>query len=415
MNNSVPSHVKNIVILQSFKQFLPLKTVIINIDTQGIFMGLFDKITAASNSGSGISFSRRIEATQSSNTPPIYAFNYTKRDEESKPTLTEKQKFTNMYGDIAKQTGLSKGYIEKIVETEGLSFEKYEDPGKFKNGKKTYAIGVGHNISFDDDYNKRGYGSELNAGQVKTLLVEDLNKAKGRLIDALDATEITDKPTGQKLIKMQNGKTLTQGQTDALVDLTFNVGSLKGTDLLTFVKNGEFDKAAWQFNYIATDLKKGTISAGLCKRRIYELSRYSEGQHKKEVIDQIALAMSHFRNKGDEILQKPIDKINTELKALTKINKKSNRQLNKQDELKSKRLDKLKLKEDFDTEVNGRIDKVKSQITKSTSESKQKNTSKSKKTTPSKNITKPKSGTKINHNKKTAFSGFGSLTLANLG
>jgi GH24 family phage-related lysozyme (muramidase) len=60
---------------------------------------------------------------------------------------------------------------------------------------------------------------------------------------------------------------LTQGEFDALVDFTFNLGSgnLQSSTLLKLVNEGQFETAAKEFE--KWDLAGGKVVAGLLRRR----------------------------------------------------------------------------------------------------------------------------------------------------
>jgi lysozyme len=62
-------------------------------------------------------------------------------------------------------------------------------------------------------------------------------------------------------------RTLTQGEFDALVDFTFNLGSgnLQSSTLLKLVDEGQFEAAAKEFE--KWDLAGGKVVAGLLRRR----------------------------------------------------------------------------------------------------------------------------------------------------
>lgn len=170
--------------------------------------------------------------------------------------------------DVCKLTGLSERYINELIENEGFEASIYKDVGGINT------IGFGHNIEADSTYN---YGSTISKEQVYGLLAKDLIKAK------------TD------LRKCIGDVKLTKGQEEALVDLMFNVGieKLAKTKLINHVKNGRFEKAADEFDFIKIN---GKVNAGLVKRRLKNIKSFCAGK----LTDTNKKSINKLVNKGIE-------------------------------------------------------------------------------------------------------------------
>ncbi len=157
-------------------------------------------------------------------------------------------------------TGFSENFVNEIIDNEGFKADMYQDHGGIKT------IGFGHNIEADSTYN---YGSSISKEQGYVLLAKDLMKAKKDLKKCIGDVEL------QKY------------QEEALIDLIFNVGIQKVADskLINYVKNGEFEKAVNEFDFIKIN---GEVNSGLVKRRLRNIKSFCGGKlnsSNKKVID----------------------------------------------------------------------------------------------------------------------------------
>lgn len=170
---------------------------------------------------------------------------------------------------VANLTGLSKKFVEDIRNLEGLSLEAYKDVN-------VVSIFIGHKIKENEKAVLLSRKVAKTEPQAYHFLAKDL------------------KNTQKELNEMVAVKNLTGGQKEGLVDLTFNMGKgqVKGSKLINYVKNKQYDKAVKEFNYITTD--GNIVNPGLCKRRIYDISRFANGRHNKASIG----AMEEIQKKG---------------------------------------------------------------------------------------------------------------------
>lgn len=132
---------------------------------------------------------------------------------------------------------------EDIKDYEGVRTKAYLDTGGVPTN------GVGHT---GPDVHM---GQEVSMDQVNAWLTEDLKEAE----DAVN-----------RLVKVP----LTQGQFDALVSFTFNLGEeqLKKSTLLRKLNGGDYSGAANEFKRWVYD--DGVIQPGLVKRRYGEANRF---------------------------------------------------------------------------------------------------------------------------------------------
>lgn len=105
-----------------------------------------------------------------------------------------------------------------------------------------WTIGYGHVLKFGESF------GPITDAQATVLLLADIAAAVQYVNDVVKVT-------------------LTQGQFDALVDFTFNLGvkSLKNSTLLKLVNKGDFTGAAAEFP--KWDHAGGKVIAGLARRR----------------------------------------------------------------------------------------------------------------------------------------------------
>ncbi len=181
--------------------------------------------------------------------------------------------------DVSAATGLSKDFINLIIDNETLQLKEYK-----VNGVRT--IGFGHNIDADKNYK---LGHKITEQQAYALLAKDL-EVKQRELNVL----------------VGNAK-LKPWQKEALIDLLFNVGygKLAKSDLIAKIKAGKIDEAVSEFNYVLLD---GKANPSLCKRRIQNMYHYSKHNPSKRVSDSMEEVKNnglvHYENKMKTATQK---------------------------------------------------------------------------------------------------------------
>lgn len=113
---------------------------------------------------------------------------------------------------------LSAAGLALLKTSEGFSATTYEDVAGFRT------VGYGHKLG-----NFEQYPAGINEAQASVMLAKDVAVAEGMV---------------SRLVRVA----LTQGQFDALVDFTFNLGAgrLAGSTLLRDLNAGQFDAAALQ-------------------------------------------------------------------------------------------------------------------------------------------------------------------------
>jgi lysozyme len=150
---------------------------------------------------------------------------------------------------------VSQKCIEQIKKDEGVRNRPYQCPALL------WTIGVGHVI--DPNHAKvpladrkqlpipAGWDRVLSADEIDEILRKDLNRFETGVL---------------RLIKVP----LTQGQFDALVSFSFNVGlgNLQNSTLRMKVNRSEFEAAAEQF--LVWTKAGGKVLPGLVKRRTHE-------------------------------------------------------------------------------------------------------------------------------------------------
>ena len=165
--------------------------------------------------------------------------------------------------DIAELTGLSLDYLNEMKITEGVR------PSVYNCSSQKLTIGIGHNF-----HSTKGEEREY-------LLKATLSESEMYQILAYDLVKAINKLQNNRNIDTSK---LTQGQFEALVDVSFNAPgymktlSEKTNAALAIRENGgdpnaqkAFDEAAYEFNQ---QLSNSKIAAGLCKRRIRNVLRY---------------------------------------------------------------------------------------------------------------------------------------------
>ena len=150
---------------------------------------------------------------------------------------------------------VSQKCIEQIKKDEGVRNRPYQCPALL------WTVGVGHVI--DPNHAKvpladrkqlpipAGWDRVLSADEIDEILRKDLNRFEAGVL---------------RLIKVP----LTQGQFDALVSFSFNVGlgNLQNSTLRMKVNRSEFEAAAEQF--LVWTKAGGKVLPGLVKRRTHE-------------------------------------------------------------------------------------------------------------------------------------------------
>ena len=133
----------------------------------------------------------------------------------------------------------SEAGLDLIRESEGCRLTAYPDPA---SGGDPWTIGYGHT------------GADVTPGKVITQ-----DEAERLLEEDVDTFE----RGVMRLVKVG----LTQGQFDALVCFSFNLGlgALQQSTLLRLLNTGDYDGAAAQF--LRWDKAGGRVMAGLTKRR----------------------------------------------------------------------------------------------------------------------------------------------------
>ncbi len=176
--------------------------------------------------------------------------------------------------DIAQLTGLSVEYLKEMEITEGVRIEAYN----CSSGKRT--IGIGHNFhSQKGEESQYLENTELTTTEIYQILALDLIKAINKLQNnrGIDTSK------------------LTQGQYEALVDVSFNAPgymeqlSKKTNAAIALQDSGNKEKAKEAFDEAANEfnqqLSNSKIAAGLCKRRIRNIMRYCGVKNFKDLPD----------------------------------------------------------------------------------------------------------------------------------
>ncbi len=214
------------------------------------------------------------------------------------PILAEKEpklkptKWSKYEATVMKATGLSQDCLEHIMANEGVMLDMYRCDAHRRT------IGIGHNIDADKNYK---FGNKITPETAFYLFTQDLLEV-GRNLDTL---------TG--------GRKLTQGQKDALTDIVFNVGAqkLEGSNLMNLIKEGKFDEAIQEFNYIRAGNK---VNIGLIKRRMGNVVKFAEGSNLPSAIKSI----NNFKEKAlkayDERIRHCKKKADKNIYHLRKLN-----------------------------------------------------------------------------------------------
>ena len=118
---------------------------------------------------------------------------------------------------------LSTAGLELLKKSEGFRDRIYADVAGF------HTIGFGHRLNLAEHYS-----DPITLAQAESILASDVAIAERVDVEAA-VTRLVHVP-------------LTQGQFDALVDFTFNLGAarLATSTLLRYLNSGRYDEAAWQ-------------------------------------------------------------------------------------------------------------------------------------------------------------------------
>lgn len=163
------------------------------------------------------------------------------------PTLTAKN--VKNVDDLAKATGFSKEYLEKLIDLEEFHTKAYRD----KNG--TLTIGVGHKVLEGDP-------RSMTKPQVYTQLAQDL-------IDREQNLEL--------MIGKKEYKKIPQPLKDSTMDFMFNRGEgaiARHTGFVSALKEGRYADAIAKMtiDYTTSPQGKPKHMSGLSKRRLYEIA-----------------------------------------------------------------------------------------------------------------------------------------------
>lgn len=142
---------------------------------------------------------------------------------------------------------VSKRGLDLIKQFEGCVLKAYPDPA---TGGDPWTIGYGHT------------GPEVKKGLVWT-------QAQANNAIADDVSKFSD-----GVLKLIGAAPTTQGQFDAMVSLSYNIGlgNLKASTLLRLHKAGDYTGAKAQF--VRWNKAAGKVMAGLTRRREAEANLY---------------------------------------------------------------------------------------------------------------------------------------------
>jgi len=126
-----------------------------------------------------------------------------------------------------------------LAEDEGRFNAAYQH--KDRTGKlDKLTVGIGHNVDAHPVAGVTKVGDTITDDQVDQLFDEDVTRAEGNVKSLIDQPD----PGVTNPLHYDD---LTQDQQDALTNLTFNMGSLKGwPNFLHAMRSGDFDEAARQ-------------------------------------------------------------------------------------------------------------------------------------------------------------------------
>lgn len=158
---------------------------------------------------------------------------------------------------------LSAEGLDLIKRFEGFRSRQYTDVAGF------LTIGYGHRVLPPESF-----PNGISESQAAAILANDVCQAEQAVC---------------RLVKVA----LTQGQFDALVDFTFNLGAgrLEKSTLLRALNAGRYDAAAEQL--LLWDLAAGEVNLGLKARREAELRLWKSGAPNRVTVSQIPTPHVH--------------------------------------------------------------------------------------------------------------------------
>lgn len=190
----------------------------------------------------------------------------------SKNEIDNKVKDVKTQYGVCKVTGISPKFIEDLIKFEGMDRTLKLDP------VERPVIGIGHDLACRSKTELKKYkdlkekGIKLTDTEINQLLTRDILEAQN----------------GLKSILGDNYNNLNQRQKEALISLTFNLGTQtlkESTNLITYTMKAceikkqnpkqsqeYFDKAAMEFDHRASGKY---VLPGLCKRRINEMITFT--------------------------------------------------------------------------------------------------------------------------------------------
>lgn len=188
---------------------------------------------------------------------------------------------------VCKNTGISKSFINRLIQFEGVERVLKSDP------IERPVIGIGHDLACRP-------ASELK--KYKKLKAQGYKLSDDEIYKLLES-DILEAQKGLKRIFGENYDKLNQGQKEALIDLTFNIGSgglEKSKKLINHINNAceemnnnpkkaaaHFFRAAQEFDHRCGGDK---VLPGLCKRRVNDILKFtnlSPGAMPKKVLEKL--------------------------------------------------------------------------------------------------------------------------------
>ena len=205
----------------------------------------------------------------------------------STPAATKINKTEKLKEKVCKNTGISRSFINRLIQFEGVERVLKSDP------IERPVIGIGHDLACRPASELKKYkrlkaqGHKLSDEEIYKLLESDILEAQ----------------KGLKKIFGENYDKLNQGQKEALIDLTFNIGSgglEKSKKLINHINNAceeinnnpkkaaaHFLRSAQEFDHRCGGDK---VLPGLCKRRVNDILKFtnlSPGAMPKKVLEKL--------------------------------------------------------------------------------------------------------------------------------
>ena len=150
---------------------------------------------------------------------------------------------------------INRDLFRLLVRFEGIRFKAYQDPGG------VWTVGVGHVLKHEEMETTRITGYEYSVDEVARFFKADLVKAMGRCDDDVMAAS--------------SGR-----QRQAILSITWNVGSIKGTILGARLKEYAKDlttRRAVIAEWVTYDMLHGHEVKGLLLRRLDEARLWVSG------------------------------------------------------------------------------------------------------------------------------------------